>query len=339
MMNRKNLIKKNIAKIIKKISFAICSFALIASLSACSDHLYPATVYDHDLSYNIRETIVNEVESKKVEREEEKEKRKEELEEQKELDKNIFNIRKEEKSNTENVNENINPIYVDSNNIENELIDVEILPYIPTDTVTNFPVTTLFRNQPDFNLKDYDGTAFENYSELDSLGRVGQATAMIGKETMPTGAREGIGMIKPTGWHTVKYDCVNGKYLYNRCHLIGWQLSAENANEKNLFTGTRYLNTEGMLPYENLVTKYINATGNHVLYRVTPYYSNNNLLVSHIQIEAMSYEDNGAGVCFNVKLENMQPGIHINYVNGDSYEEVVETTNDVATVGNISNDI
>ena len=179
----------------------------------------------------------------------------------------------------------------------------------------------MFKNQPDFNLSEYSEEPFENYSDLDAYGRVGKAEALLGKETMPTKGRESIGMIKPVGWHTVKYDNIDGNYLYNRCHLIGWQLSDENANDKNLFTGTRYLNVKGMLPYENQVANYIKSTGNHVLYRVTPYYSGNNLIVSHIQIEAMSYEDKGAGICFNVKLDNIQPGIHINYADGSSYQE------------------
>ena len=135
---------------------------------------------------------------------------------------------------------------------------------------------------------------------------------------MPTEERESIGQIKPTGWHTVRYDCVDGKYLYNRCHLIGYQLTAENANEKNLITGTRYMNVEGMLPFENIVADYIKETGNHVLYRVTPIFKENNLVVSGVQMEAKSVEDSGQGVQFNVYVYNNQPGIEINYLTGES---------------------
>ena len=135
---------------------------------------------------------------------------------------------------------------------------------------------------------------------------------------MPTEERESIGQIKPTGWRTARYDCVEGKYLYNRCHLIGYQLTAENVNEKNLITGTRYMNVEGMLPFENMVADYIKETGNHVLYRVTPIFKENNLVVSGVQMEAKSVEDNGQGVQFNVYVYNNQPGIEINYLTGES---------------------
>lgn len=135
---------------------------------------------------------------------------------------------------------------------------------------------------------------------------------------MPTEERGSIGMIKPSGWHTVKYDIVDGKYLYNRCHLIGYQLSGENANEKNLITGTRYMNMEGMLPFENAIAEYVNSTNNHVLYRVTPIFAGNNLLVSGVLLEAMSVEDSGQGILFNVFCYNVQPGIIIDYSNGNS---------------------
>lgn len=143
---------------------------------------------------------------------------------------------------------------------------------------------------------------------------------------MPIGERDSIGSIKPTGWHTVKYDNISGKYLYNRCHLIGYQLSGENANEKNLITGTRYLNVEGMLPFENMVDDYIEETNNHVLYRVTPVFEGNNLLASGVIIEAKSVEDNGAGILFNVYCYNVQPDITINYVTGESEFEATTTT-------------
>lgn len=172
-------------------------------------------------------------------------------------------------------------------------------------------------NNPDFNLDDYS-ESFESYSSLDILGRAGVAFANIGQDLMPTEERTSIGMIKPTGWHTVKYDIVDGKYLYNRCHLIGFQLTGENANEKNLITCTRYMNTGAMLEFENKVASYIKETNNHVLYRVTPVYEGSNLLASGVQIEAKSLEDNGKGICFNVYIYNVQDGIEIDYATGES---------------------
>lgn len=174
-------------------------------------------------------------------------------------------------------------------------------------------------NEPFFTDSDMTTTAFENYSDLDSLGRCGVAYANICKEIMPTEKRGKIGMIKPAGWHTVKYDVIKDRYLYNRCHLIGYQLAGENANPKNLITGTRYLNVEGMLPFENLVADYVNNTGNHVLYRVTPMFSGSNLVANGVLIEAKSVEDNGGGILFNVYCYNVQPGVGINYENGDSW--------------------
>ena len=174
-------------------------------------------------------------------------------------------------------------------------------------------------NEPFFTDSDMITTAFENYSDLDSLGRCGVAYANICKEIMPTEKRGKIGMIKPSGWHTVKYDVIKDRYLYNRCHLIGYQLAGENANPKNLITGTRYLNVEGMLPFENLVADYVNNTGNHVLYRVTPMFSDSNLVANGVLIEAKSVEDNGGGILFNVYCYNVQPGVGINYENGDSW--------------------
>lgn len=180
------------------------------------------------------------------------------------------------------------------------------------------PVVVLEGNQPDFDREESAGEAFEEYAQLDELGRCGAACADLGEELMPTQERGAIGMIKPSGWHTVKYDCVQGKYLYNRCHLIGYQLAGENANEKNLITGTRYMNTEGMLPYENKVAEYIRETGNHVLYRVTPVFEGDNLLASGVQMEAWSVEDDGEGICFNVFAYNVQPGVTIDYATGES---------------------
>lgn len=180
------------------------------------------------------------------------------------------------------------------------------------------PYVAINNNSPFFNDSDMTTTAFENYSNLDQLGRCGVAYANVCKDIMPTEERGKIGSVKPSGWHTVKYDIVSGKYLYNRCHLIGYQLSAENANTKNLITGTRYLNTEGMLPFENMVADYVKETGNHVLYRVTPMFDGNNLLASGVLMEAKSVEDNGAGILFNVFCYNVQPGITIDYATGDS---------------------
>ncbi len=174
-------------------------------------------------------------------------------------------------------------------------------------------------NIPEFSESDLTEESFEEYSDLDSLGRCESAYASIGEDLMPTEKRGSIGQVKPTGWHTVKYDNVDGKYLYNRCHLIGYQLSAENANSKNLITGTRYMNTEGMLPFENMVADYIHETGNHVMYRVTPIFEGNDLVASGVQMEAESVEDSGEGVQFNVYCYNVQPGITIDYATGDSH--------------------
>ena len=182
----------------------------------------------------------------------------------------------------------------------------------------NTPYIIINNNEPQFDEEYFTTNSFESYSELDKLGRCGVAFANIGTDTMPTEERGKIGQIKPSGWHTVKYDCVDGKYLYNRCHLIGYQLTAENANEKNLITGTRYLNIEGMLPFENKVANYIKETGNHVLYRVTPIFKENNLLANGVQIEAESVEDKGKGILFNVYVYNSQPKIEINYSTGES---------------------
>lgn len=182
----------------------------------------------------------------------------------------------------------------------------------------NEPYTIINNNVPYFEADEINAFVFEEYSELDDLGRCGTAYANICKELMPTEDRGQIGHIKPSGWQTIKYDIVDGKYLYNRCHLIGFQLAGENDNEKNLITGTRYFNVEGMLPFENLVADYVDETDNHVLYRVTPIYNNNNLVASGVLMEAYSVEDNGSGICFNVFVYNIQPGISIDYTNGNS---------------------
>lgn len=173
-------------------------------------------------------------------------------------------------------------------------------------------------NIPYFTEEDYTTESFETYSKLDSLGRCGVAYANISIDLMPTEERGSIGMIKPSGWHTIKYDIVDGKYLYNRCHLIGYQLTGENANEKNLITCTRFMNTTSMLEFENKVASYIKETNNHVLYRVTPIYEDENLLATGVEMEAYSVEDNGKGIKFNVFIYNVQDGITIDYKTGDS---------------------
>lgn len=180
------------------------------------------------------------------------------------------------------------------------------------------PYVILDENQPSFSQEDMESGSFESYSRLDSLGRCGEAFANVGQALMPTEKRGSIGMVKPSGWHLVKYDIVDGKYLYNRCHLIGYQLTAENANERNLITGTRYMNVDGMLPFEDQVADYVKETDNHVLYRVTPVYQGDELVARGVQMEAYSVEDEGQGVCFNVFVYNVQPGVEIDYATGDS---------------------
>ena len=178
------------------------------------------------------------------------------------------------------------------------------------------PYVILADNQPDFDLDDLTTLAFESYSQLDGLGRCGVAYANVGLETMPTQDRESISQVEPTGWINAQYEFEDGGYLYNRCHLIGFQLTGENANERNLITGTRYMKVEGMLPFENMVCDYVSETGNHVLYRVTPIFEGANLLASGVQMEAISVEDEGEGVCFNVYVYNVQPGVEIQYATG-----------------------
>ena len=175
-------------------------------------------------------------------------------------------------------------------------------------------------NVPFFMPEEITDESFEEYAELDALGRCGVTMACIGLDIMPTEDRGEIGSVKPTGWQSVKYDCVEGKYLYNRCHLIGFQLAGENANKRNLITGTRYLNIEGMLPFENLVADYVQETGNHVMYRVTPLFDGDDLVAQGVLMEGWSVEDEGEGVCFCVYAYNAQPGIVIDYATGDSRE-------------------
>ncbi|WP_081647773.1 DNA/RNA non-specific endonuclease [Butyrivibrio sp. VCB2006] len=196
----------------------------------------------------------------------------------------------------------------------------------------------LNNNVPQFSSQELSTNAYETYGALDKLGRCTTAISCIGTELMPTESRGSIGMIKPTGWNQNKYPGIvdsNPPYLYNRCHLIGYQLTAENANERNLITGTRYFNIEGMLPYENSVANYIKSTGNHVMYRVTPYFEGNNLLCSGAQIEAYSVEDNGKGISFNVFCYNVQPGVVIDYKTGKNYLD--ENYTALATTQNAAN--
>ncbi len=198
-------------------------------------------------------------------------------------------------------------------------------------TPSNSPYTVLNDNIPVFASSPLTAVSYERYSDLDELGRCGVAEACIGIDIMPTEDRGTIGQVKPSGWHTVKYDIVDGKYLYNRCHLIGFQLAGENANEKNLITGTRYFNVEGMLPFENMVADYVKETENHVMYRVTPVYEGNNLVASGVQMEAFSVEDKGEGICFDVFVYNIQPGITIDYKTGESTLSGTNGTNNTQT--------
>ena len=220
-------------------------------------------------------------------------------------------------------------------------VSIESTQNITTTEATTLPITTeeteivvsdssipdysgsayivLNNNKPEFTEIEITSKAFEKYSNLDYLGRCGVAFACLGIETKPTEERGEIGMIRPSGWHTVKYpEVIDDLYLYNRCHLLGYQLTGENANEKNLITGTRYMNVEGMLPFENEVASYVRETGNHVLYRVTPIFAGNNLVADGVLMEAYSVEDSGRGVEFCVFVYNVQPGIQIDYKTGKS---------------------
>lgn len=198
-------------------------------------------------------------------------------------------------------------------NGENKEFDLSKIP-----AYSGYPFAVVNDNIPSFSESELTTASYEFYSELDSLGRCGYVIASVGKDIMPTEDRGDIGMVKPTGWHTVKYDSVDGKYLYNRCHLIGFQLTGENANVKNLITGTRYMNVDGMLPFENMIADYVKETNNHVAYRVTPIFEGDNLVATGVLMEALSVEDEGEGICFNVFCYNAQPGITIDYKTGES---------------------
>lgn len=200
-----------------------------------------------------------------------------------------------------------------------ESFSIEDIPEFSGD-----PYVVLNNNEPEFSQADFSEESYETYSELDELGRCGTATANIGQDLMPVEKRGSISQIKPSGWHSVQYEWVDGKSLYNRCHLIGYQLTAENANERNLITGTRFMNTEGMLPFENMVADYIDETDNHVLYRVTPIFEGDNLVASGVQMEAWSVEDEGEGICFNIYAYNKEPGVVIDYKTGESHAEEAE---------------
>lgn len=192
-------------------------------------------------------------------------------------------------------------------------LDVDRLP-----AYSGQPFITVNDNVPEFDQADFTETSFEEYSGLDGLGRCGAAYSNVGTDLMPAEKRGSIGRIKPTGWHTVKYDCVQGKYLYNRCHLIAYQLTAENANKLNLITGTRFFNVEGMLPFENMVADYVKETKNHVLYRVTPVFKGEELVARGVEMEAKSVEDRGDAISFHVFVYNVQPCVTIDYATGES---------------------
>lgn len=201
---------------------------------------------------------------------------------------------------------------IDNNEVDISYVDSDIPNYSDKDLII------LNNNEPDFDDLAKTSESFEVYSELDSLGRTGVAYANLGKELMPTSERENISMVKPTGWNYSKYDFIEGNLLYNRCHLIAFSLAGENANPNNLITCTRHMNAEVMLKYENKVGNYIRKTNNHVLYRVTPVYDGNNLLAKGVQIEALSVEDNGKGIKFNVFIYNVEPKVEINYTDGSN---------------------
>lgn len=214
--------------------------------------------------------------------------------------------------------------------LHEEKINIFSLENVPV--YSDSPFIDINNNIPFFNEADMTTEEFEYYSEMDYLDRCGVAFANISVDTMPTEERGDIGSVRPSGWHTVKYNgLIEGNYLYNRCHLIAYQLAGENANEKNLITGTRYLNVQGMLIFEDMVAEYVSNTQNHVLYRVTPIYEGENLLASGVLMEGYSVEDEGAGICFCVYVYNVQPGIIIDYANGNSrLDDLYE--NEIATI-------
>lgn len=215
-----------------------------------------------------------------------------------------------------------------------EVVYSESVMTVPT--FSGDPFIAVNENNPEFTEDDYTTDSYEYYGELDSLGRCTVVMACVGRDLMPTEDRENISSVKPSGWVQAQYDFVDGESLYNRCHLIGFQLTGENANERNLITGTRFMNVEGMLPFENMIADYVKETGNHVLYRVTPVYDGTNLVARGVQLEALSMEDNGDGICFNVYVYNNQPGVVIDYATGESWldgEDSSQTATTTATNG------
>jgi len=206
-------------------------------------------------------------------------------------------------------------------------------PTKPDAEFTGDAFKTLEDNVPSFDASDITTEAYETYTKLDKYGRCGVAVACCGPELMPKDGeeRESISHVKPSGWVQNAYDFIDGEYVYNRCHLIGWQLTAENANEKNLITGTRYMNTEGMLPFENMVADYIRETDNHVMYRVTPHYEGKNLVCSGVELEAYSVEDDGEGISFHVYCFNVQPGVAIDYATGANWKSDDEASSAAPT--------
>ena len=206
--------------------------------------------------------------------------------------------------------------------IPDEIKNIASKYQFDTSTCNGNPYVAVNDNNPYFTDTEKENAKqgpFEYYSELDDKGRCGVAYANVGLELMPTEDRESISSVYPSGWNNKEYDFIDGKWIYNRSHLIGFQLTGENANEKNLITGTRYMNVQGMLPFENMIDDYVDETNNHVLYRVTPIFTGNNLVCDGVLMEAWSVEDEGDGICFNVFCYNVQPGVEIDYATGDNW--------------------
>lgn len=233
---------------------------------------------------------------------------------------------------------NIIPPYSDADNGEIKQISLDYFDYTKIPEFDGKkPYVVVNDNKPYFDDKSYTTNSYEEYGMLDNKGRCTYAMANIGKDLMPTEERGSIGSVKPTGWQTSKYDFVDGAYLYNRCHLIGYQLTGENANKSNLITGTRYMNVQGMLPFEDMIADYVKETQNHVLYRVTPIFLDNEFLARGVLMEAISIEDDGDGICFNVFCYNVQPKVHINYIDGSNYSEEESNTSVQENVSYILN--
>ncbi len=221
----------------------------------------------------------------------------------------------------------LSDVYIDYSSAEANpeyKLDISVIP-----AYTGSPFVVLNQNMPVFDTADFSYKYLERYSYLDGIGRCGAAYAICSPQLMPKGERGDISFIYPTGWEQNYYPFIDGEFIYNRCHLLGWQLTGEDANGKNLITGTRYMNVEGMLPFENMIADYIKETGNRVAYRVTPIFAGSNLVCNGVQMEAFSIEDNGESICFNVFCYNVQPGITIDYFTGDNWE----STKDVSDTG------